>query len=379
MPRDTLELFTPFFANLTDPRIDRTKRHNLLDMVILAVCATLGNADGWADIERYCKAKIDFFRTFMKLANGIPSHDTFGRVFGLLDPARLMACIQEWLNALATVVAGEIVAIDGKTLRGSFDTAAGKNPLHLVSAWACDARLTLGQVAVDAKSNEITAIPLLLAMLDIKDCTVTIDAMGCQKEIAAAIRAREADYVLAVKDNQPGLHQAVHEAFVAHAEADFSDPSLRRIRTVERSHGRAETREYFMVEAPAALVRGQRWKDVRSIGMVTRTRIVKGQESDEIGYYISSLPTKVKRFAKAVRGHWGIENRLHWSLDVTFSEDKSRVRKDHSPLNLAMLRRLVLSILRQDTSIKDSLRGKRLRAGWDEDVLLKIVTGFSRD
>jgi predicted transposase YbfD/YdcC len=379
MPRDTLELFTPFFANLTDPRIDRTKRHNLLDMVILAVCATLGNADGWADIERFCKAKIDFFRTFLKLANGIPSHDTFGRVFGLLDPARLMACIQEWLNALATVVAGEVVAIDGKTLRGSFDTAAGKNPLHLVSAWACETRLTLGQVAVDAKSNEITAIPLLLAMLNIKDCTVTIDAMGCQREIAAAIRAREADYVLAVKDNQPGLHQAVHEAFLAHAEADFSDPSLRRIKTAERSHGRDETREYFIAEAPAALVRGKQWKDVRSIGMVTRTRIVNGAESDEIGYYISSLPTKVKRFAKAVRGHWGIENRLHWSLDVTFSEDKSRVRKDHSPLNLGMLRRLVLSILQKDTSLKDSLRGKRLRAGWDEDVLLNIVTGFSRD
>ena len=379
MPRDTLELFTPFFANLTDPRIDRTKRHNLLDMVILAVCATLGNADGWADIERFCKAKIDFFRTFLKLANGIPSHDTFGRVFGLLDPARLMACIQEWLNALATVVADEVVAIDGKTLRGSFDTAAGKNPLHLVSAWACETRLTLGQVAVDAKSNEITAIPLLLAMLNIKDCTVTIDAMGCQREIAAAIRAREADYVLAVKDNQPGLHQAVHEAFLAHAEADFSDPSLRRIKTVERSHGRAETREYFIVEAPAALVRGKQWKDVRSIGMVTRTRIVNGAESDEIGYYISSLPTKVKRFAKAVRGHWGIENRLHWSLDVTFSEDKSRVRKDHSPLNLGMIRRLVLSILQKDTSLKDSLRGKRLRAGWDEEVLLNIVTGFSRD
>lgn len=379
MPRDTLELFTPFFANLADPRIDRTKRHNLLDMVILAVCATLGNADGWADIERFCNAKIEFFRTFLKLTNGIPSHDTFGRVFGLLDPARLMECIQEWLNALATVVAGEVVAIDGKTLRGSFDTAAGKNPLHLVSAWACEARLTLGQVAVDAKSNEITAIPLLLELLHIKDCTVTIDAMGCQKEIAAAIRAREADYVLAVKDNQPDLHRAVHEAFVAHADADFSDPSLRRIKTVERGHGRDETREYFIAEAPAGLVRGGRWKDLRSIGMVTRTRIINGEESDEIVYYISSSPPKVKQFAKAVRGHWGIENHLHWSLDVTFSEDKSRVRKDHSPLNLGMLRRLVLSILRQDTSLKDSLRGKRLRAGWDEQVLLNILTSFSKD
>jgi predicted transposase YbfD/YdcC len=377
--REPLELFAPFFENLTDPRIQRTKRHSLLDIVILAVCATLGNADGWADIERFANAKLDFFRSFLELPNGIPSHDTFGRVFALLDPAALMACIQEWLNALGSAVAGEVVAIDGKTLRGSFDTAAGKNPLHLVSAWACTARLTLGQVAVDAKSNEITAIPLLLELLDLKNCIVTIDAMGCQKDIAAAIRAREADYVLAVKDNQPDLHQTVHEAFMAHAEDDFCDPSLKRIRTVERGHGRDETREYFSAEAPPALVRGGQWKDVRSIGMVTRTRVVNDEETDEIVYYVSSLPPKVKQFAKAVRGHWGIENRLHWCLDVTFAEDQSRVRKDHSPLNLSMLRRLALSILRKDTSIKDSLRGKRLRAGWDEEVLLQILTGFSRD
>jgi predicted transposase YbfD/YdcC len=377
--RDPLELFAPFFANLTDPRMERTKRHSLLDIVILAVCATLGNANGWADIERFGRAKIDFFRTFLELANGIPSHDTFGRVFARLEPAALMACIQQWLDALGAAVAGDVVAIDGKTLRGSFDKAAGKNPLHLVSAWACEARLTLGQVAVDAKSNEITAIPLLLELLDLKDCIVTIDAMGCQKDIAAAIRSCEADYVLAVKDNQPDLHQTVHEAFMAHAEDDFSDPSLKRTKTVERSHGRDETREYFIAEAPAALVRRGQWQDVRSIGMVTRTRVVNGEEADEIVYYLSSLPPKVKQFAKAVRGHWGIENRLHWSLDVTFAEDQSRVRKDHSPLNLGMLRRLALSILQKDTSIKDSLRGKRLRAGWDEEVLLRILTSFSRD
>src|SRR6266487_4649336 len=243
---DALELFAPFFANLTDPRLDRTKRHSLLNIIILAVCATLGNANGWADIERFGNAKLDFFHAFLDLPNGIPSHDTFGRVFALLDPATLMACIQQWLDALGTTVAGEVVAIDGKTLRGSFDTAAGKNPLHLVSAWACEARLTLGQVAVDAKSNEITAIPLLLALLDIKDCIVTIDAMGCQTEIAAAIRAREPDYVLAVKDNQPSLHDAVDEAFMAQADDDFNAPTLKRLTTVERGHGRNERREYFI-------------------------------------------------------------------------------------------------------------------------------------
>src|SRR5579884_793129 len=197
MPRrETLELFAPFFENLTDPRVERTRRHALLDIIVLAVRATLGNADGWADIERFAKSKLDFFRSFLELPNGIPSHDTFGRVFARLDPAALMACIQQWLDALGAAVAGEVVAIDGKTLRGSFDTAAAKGPLHLVSAWACDARLTLGQVVVDAKSNEITAIPLLLELLDLRDCVVTIDALGCQKEIAAAIRAGEADYVL---------------------------------------------------------------------------------------------------------------------------------------------------------------------------------------
>jgi predicted transposase YbfD/YdcC len=373
----TLELFAPFFVNLTDPRIDRSKRHALLDILILAVCGTLGGADGWADIERFGRAKLDFFRRFLDLPHGIPSHDTFGRVFARLDPSALLACIHQWLAALGTAAAGEVVAIDGKTLRRSFDTAAGQGPLHLVSAWATQARLVLGQVAVAAKSNEITAIPLLLELLDLRGCIVTIDAMGCQTEIAAAVRAREADYVLAVKDNQPTLHRAVREAFLAHAEADFADPSLRRVKTVERGHGRTETREYFCAKAPAGLGRGGRWKDLASIGLVVRTRVANGGATEEVAYYVSSLPPKVKTFAQAVRGHWGIENRLHWSLDVTFAEDDSRVRKDHGPANLGLLRRLALSILQRDTSSKESLRGKRLIAGWDEERLLKLLTRFS--
>ncbi len=233
-------------------------------------------------------------------------------------------------------------------------------------------------MAVDTKSNEITAIPLLLELLDLKGCIVTIDAMGCQKEIASAIRGRDADYVLAVKDNQPSLHQAVQEAFLAYAEDGFTDPTLKQLKRRERGHGREETREYFIAAAPAALVDGGLWQDLSSIGMVSRTRVVDGVESNEIVYFVSSLPAKVKRFAKAVRGHWGIENRLHWTLDVIFGEDASRARKDHSPLNLGMLRRLALSILQKDTTVKDNLRGKRLRAGWDEAVLLQILTGFSR-
>ena len=377
MPSPNLrELFAPYFVKLTDPRLDRTKRHTLLDILILALCATLGGANGWADIERFGKAKLAFFRQFLHLPNGIPSHDTFGRVFARLDPAALLVSIQGWLAALGRAVDHDVVAIDGKTLRGSFDTAAGQNPLHLVSAWATQARLVLGQVAVDAKSNEITAIPQLLELLDLRGCSVTIDAMGCQKEIAAAIRAQEADYILTIKDNQPTLHEAVHEAFIAHADADFSDPTLRRLKTVERGHGREETREYFIAAPPPELTGTGEWKDLRSIGLVMRTRVVDGEISEEVIYYLSSLPPKVKTFARAVRGHWGIENRLHWSLDVTFAEDQSRVRKDHGPANLGMLRRLALSILQQDTSSKDSLRGKRLSAGWDEERLLKILAGF---
>jgi predicted transposase YbfD/YdcC len=374
MPSPSLkELFTPHFDKLTDPRINRTKRHDLVNLVILAVCATLGGANGWADIARFAKTKLKFFRQFLDLPNGIPSHDTFGRVFARLDPSGFLCCMQSWLASFRNAVDRELVAIDGKTLRGSFDTAAVQQPLHLVSAWASQARLTLGQVAVHEKSNEITAIPALLELLDLQDCIVTIDAMGCQKEIAAAIRARQADYVLAVKDNQPTLHRLVQEAI----GGDEHGPVVRRTKTVERAHGRLETREYVIAAAPEALVENKEWKDVASIGMVLRTREVNGIVSEEVACYVSSLPPKVKQFARAVRSHWSIENSLHWSLDVTFAEDQSRVRKDHGPANLGMLRRVALSILQQDTSVKDSLRGKRLMAGWDESCLLKILAGFS--
>lgn len=376
--RKTLELFAPFFVGLTDPRLNRCKRHQLLDILILAVCATLGGANGWADIERFGKAKLDFFRRFLALPHGIPSHDTFGRVFARLDPAALLSCIQQWLAALARTVAGEVVAIDGKTLRGSFDTAAAHNPLHLVSAWATQTRLLLGQVAVASKSNEITAIPLLLELLDLHGCIVTLDAMGCQKEIVATIRDEQADYVITLKANQGTLYDDVARFFIDALEHDFAGIDHRYLKTVDNAHGRHETRHYYIVPVPAAIQRMHGWRDLRSLGMVYAERQVG--DADPVGetrFFISSLAPKVKTFARAVRSHWGIENRLHWSLDVTFAEDHSRVRKDHSAANLAMLRRLALSILQQDTSCKDSLRGKRLRAGWDEGRLLTILTGFS--
>jgi predicted transposase YbfD/YdcC len=372
-----LEQFASQFENLTDPRMRRTRRHVLQDVIVLALCAMIANANTWVDIERFCKAKLAFLRRFLELPNGIPSHDTFSRVFAKLDPAALLLCLQSWLADLRATLGGEHVAIDGKALRGSHDGDTRPYALHLVSAWASEARLFLGQVAVAAKSNEITAIPLLLELLDIEGDVVTIDAMGCQKEIAKAIVDKGADYVLAVKDNQPTLHQAIHETFIQFADDDYTEPSLRRFKTVDDDHGRMETREYFIADAPAALPGGELWVGLQSIGMVLRTRVEGDTIMEEVAYYIGSIAPKVKRFARVVRGHWGIETRLHWSLDVTFSEDHSRVRKDRGPENLGMLRRLVVSLLQQDTSCKASLRGKRLIAGWDEEALLKILAAFS--
>lgn len=374
-----LQQFATHFENLTDPRVERTRRHVLQDILVIALCAMIANANTWVDIERFGKTKLDFLRRFLELPNGIPSHDTFSRVFAKLDPAALLVCLRNWLNDLREKWGGKHVAIDGKTLRGSHDGEVRPNALHLVSAWATEARLFLGQLAVDQKSNEITAIPQLLELLDIEGDTVTIDAMGCQKEIAKTIVDKKANYVLQVKDNQPTLHVALGAAFIGLADDDYTEPSLRRFRTVDRDHGREETRDYFIADLPANLPGADEWTGLKSIGMVLRTRKEGDKISEEVAYYISSLGAQVKAFARAVRGHWGIETTLHWSLDVTFSEDQSRVRKDRGPENLAMLRRLVVSILQQDTSCKASLRGKRLIAGWDDEALLKILAAFSAE
>jgi len=374
-----LQQFATHFENLTDPRVKRTRRYVLQDILVVALCAMIANCNTWVDIERYGNTKLDFLRRFLELPNGIPSHDTFGRVFAKLDPAALLLCLQNWLADLRAKLGGEHVAVDGKTLRGSHDGDTRPNALHLVSAWAREARLFLGQIAVAEKSNEITAIPQLLELLDIEGDTVTIDAMGCQKDIATTIVAKGADYVLAVKDNQPTLHTAIREAFIQFADDDYLEPSLRRFKTINRDHGRLETREYFIADVPADLPGANDWIGLQSIGMVLRTREEGDSIAEEVAYYIGSIDAKVKHFARVVRGHWGIETTLHWSLDVTFSEDQSRVRKDRGPENLGMLRRLVVSLLQQDTSCKASLRGKRLIAGWDDEALLKILAAFSGD
>lgn len=368
-------VFTPF-ENLADPRMERTRVHDLFELVVVALCGTIAGADSWADIERFGNERLAWLRTFLRLEAGIASHDTFGRVFALLDPAGLVACIQQWLDEVGREI-GKHIAIDGKTLRGSFDKAADHNPLHLVSAWASEARLTLGQVAVDSKSNEITAIPLLLELLDLKEATVTIDAMGCQKEIAAQIVAGSGDYVLALKGNHEKLHDAVGEEFTTALEADAPPPGMRRHVTVETNRGRQERREYTVLPAAQSLPGVADWAGLTTLVMVLRITQVDGREQGEISYFLSSLPPKVKELAKVIRQHWSIENQLHWVLDVTFSEDASRIRKQHGPQTAAMLRRLAVSILSADTSTKDNIRGKRYRACLSTDTLEQILLSFT--
>ncbi len=377
MTQSMNDIFTTF-ANLTDPRLERTRHHNLFDIVVVAVCATIAGSDSWTDIERFGCERLEWLRTFLRLENGIPSHDTFGRVFSRLDPAKLSACIVQWLEEVG-IELGKHIAIDGKTLRGSYDKKAGQNPLHLVSAWACDSRLTLGQIATEEKSNEITVIPLLLELLDLKGATVTIDAMGCQKEIAAKIIEGKGDYLLALKDNHPKLCQAVEKEFSTALEAKARPRNLKRHITVETNRGREERRQYFVMPAPDTLPGFADWAHLATIIMVVRTRLIDGQEAGEVSYFLSSLPAKIKNLAKLIRRHWSIENQLHWVLDVTFTEDASRIRKENSPQTSAMLRRLAVSILSRDTSVKDNVRGKRYRASLSTDVLERIITGFKAE
>jgi len=365
------------FEPLDDPRAPNSL-HPLLSLIAIAVCATVAGCDSYADVERFARMRRHWFAEFLDLPQGIPSHDTFSRVFARLDTAQFFLCVQGWLSAVSDSLDGQTVAIDGKTLRGSFDTAAGRSPLHLVSAWACGQRLSLGQIAVDQKSNEITAVPQLLELLELRGAVVTLDAMHCQRETAQAIVAREAEYVITLKDNQPTLLADVSAHFIDLAERDYSPTEVKRHKTVEKSHGRWERREYYVCQLPESLRRKHRWSGLRTIGMVYRERTTGEAVQTETSYFISSLPARVRTLSKHVRDHWGIENRLHWSLDVTFSEDRSRIRKGDGPEIAATLRRLALSIVQQDTTLKESLRGKRLMAGWNEQVLARMITAFGR-
>ena len=360
------------FGGLNDPRCERGRLHNLCDMIALALCAVICGAESWEDVAEYGRQKEAWLKTFLRLANGIPSHDTFSRVFRLLKPKAFQACFTRWMQGLVEATQGRIVAIDGKTLRHSFDRAADKSALHMISAWAVENGVSLGQQAVDGKSNEITAVPELLKLLELAGAIVTYDAMGCQKEIAQAIREAGADYVLAVKDNQPRLYEDVVASFVDAFEGQRGETYQQRV-THDQGHGRQERREYVVVRDLSKIRDRDLWPDLRAVALVYSERTINGQTTEETRYYISSCRGTVSELARAIRGHWGIENSLHWSLDVTFGEDAHCLRKDHGPENMAALRRAALSLVKQERVEKGSLRRKRLRAGWNNAYLEKLL------
>jgi predicted transposase YbfD/YdcC len=358
-----------YFRKLKDPRLNRRKRHLLLDIIVIAICAVIGGADDWQQIVTFGHSRRKWFEKFLCLPNGIPSHDTFERVFDRLDPRAFQACFRAWMQALQQALGLCQIAIDGKTLRGS--GRCDLKDLHVVSAWATANSLSLGQVAVDDKSNEITAIPKLLELLDLHGALVTIDAMGCQKEIAEAIVEGGGDFLLTVKDNQPTLHATISAAFEKAAENDFVGLKHDHYETEECGHGRQETRCYDIITEPAAFdVPG--WSKVRVIGMCCRERICGGKVSTEVNYFIGSRKTSAKVYGKALRNHWGIENGLHWLLDVTFAEDKNRFSKRHGADNLAQVRRLAVSLLKQHPD-KSSIACKRLRAALEPEFLEEIL------
>jgi len=378
LPKESSSLVEALQA-VPDPRRQcKNLRHRLVDVLVLGFCGVLCGCEDFVEIEAFARSKEDFFRRFLELPYGIPSHDTFRRVFQAVCPQALQQCLIRWLKGLraaARPADGEVIAIDGKTLRGTFDRAQGLGALHLVSAWASANGLTLGQVAVDAKSNEVTAIPQLIELLDLKGCVVTIDAAGCQKDIAAQIVAKEADYVLALKDNQPTLRAQVADYFLEQLGEEGPGRKLRHLRQVEEGHGRTETRETFVAPATEAMRAPGAWLGLASIVLVIRRCVdhATGKASDDVRYFISSLPAKVKRLAQAVRQHWGIENGLHWVLDVAFNEDRMRQRDRNGVENLALLNRLAVSLLRQDKTIKAGVKCKRKTAGWDDDYLLHLL------
>jgi len=360
------------FGALKDPRIDRTKRHLLVDIVCLSICAVIAGAEGWEDIEEFGKQKADWLRTFLQLPHGIPSHDTIARVFRLLDSEEFEATFRDWISIVNQCLGTRHIAVDGKSARRSHDRLTMKGMLHLVSAWSVDNRLVLAQQAVDEKSNEITALPELLKALQLKGALVTIDAMGCQKEVAAQIVKQGGDYILNVKDNQPRLCAALREHFTE-LHSDDRCTKTQRCVTHTKAHGRNEERHYFCVPLPEELawIAGE-WSGCRSLGQSISYIQRNGQETTEVRYYLNTLPANARRFGQGVRGHWSIENAQHWVLDVTFREDESRIRKDAGPENFARLRRIALNILQQDKS-KGSIRRKRKRAAWNEQQLLNML------
>lgn len=362
------------FAGLTDPR-RRKVTFPLLNIVTIALCAVIAGADDFVSIAAWGRQKRAWLAKILDLSAGIPSHDRFNAIFKAIKPAEFERCLLGWITSLHELTAGQLVAIDGKALRQSFDKADAKSAIRMVGAWATANHISLGQVVVDRKSNEITAIPKLLELLDVSGCLVTIDAMGCQAEIAGKIVEGKADYVLAVKANQPTLHEGIESFFLGQMEDDFARVKVSRHETVEHGHGRDEHRTYYVCDVPEDLPDRGRWRGLKRIGVAISDTSRSGKSCDDVRYYILSKKLNARSFGAAVRGHWSIENSLHWQLDMSFNEDRSRIRKGHADANFAIVRRMALSLLKNEKSQKAGVRTKRLTAGWNDDYLEQVLFG----
>jgi len=362
------------FASLTDPRRGKVT-YPLINIVTIALCATLAGADDFVAIADWARQRRDWLGQFLDLSSGIPSHDRFNAIFRTLKPEPFERCLVSWITELHKLSAGQLLAIDGKTMRQSFDKATAKSALHMVSVWATASKISLGQVAVAEKSNEITAIPQLLDLVEIAGALVTIDAMGCQAEIAGKIAGKQADYVLAVRGNQPTLHDGIVEFFLDQMDDDFARVAVSRHETQEQGHGREEHRTYYVCDVPEDLPDASRWKGLKQIGVAVSDTVRGGKPCDDVRYYILSRKLSARSFGAAVRGHWGIENSLHWQLDMSFGEDRCRVRKGHADANLAALRRMALGLLKNEKTRKVGIKNKRLVAAWDIDYLRQVLFG----
>ena len=367
------------FAELKDPRMDRTKKHRLSDILTIAICAVICGADGWVQVEEFADCKKEWFRTFLDLPNGIPSHDTFGRVFALLEPEAFERCFLGWINELAVATEGRLVAIDGKTIRRSLDAANGQAAIHMVSAWCQANHMVLGQLATDAKSNEIKAIPELLKLLDVKGAVVTIDAAGCQKKIAREIIEQGGDYVLQLKGNQTSLHAETVELFDHCLRDDCQGIAYTTAESINGGHGRIEQRRLWATSELGWFAERSKWKNMRSLIRLESQRTINGQTSREYHYYISSLPADdPERLLAYIRGHWSVENSLHWCLDISFADDERRIRQGHGAENFARLSRIALNLLKAQTKHKVGIKTKRLCCGWSHDYLWRVLTRNDR-
>lgn len=368
---DIKPALTIHFADLEDPRVVGKTSHLLIDIIVIAICSVIAGASGWEQIEVFGQARQDWFSRFLELPGGIPGHDTFRRVLSRVDAGQFQKCFLSWAQSITQVIPGEVIPIDGKTLRRSYDSGSNKAPIHMVSAWASENRLVLGQVKTSEKSNEITAIPELLNLLDIKGCIVTIDAMGCQKKIAGKIVKQGGDYVLGLKGNQGSLREEVEDIFEQADEEALNSDQFDFFQTTEKGHGREETRSHYTTSASSLSMVSQ-WPGLKTVGIVVSERSTQKKKSLECRYYISSLPSDAKQFAKAVRSHWGIENSLHYVLDVSFREDDCRIRKGDAPENFAVLRHIARNLLQQEKT-KMSIKKKQFRSACDIKFLEQVV------